>query len=657
MNEIFLPKPKKIRIENFSLYSNNLHYEYEFKNGLNLIVGGNGIGKTTFINLIIFGFIGLYTSHNEHQRTYKGEAKKYRQFRNKDFFSKRMLKDVDYNDNAKLIFEFEINGVIVKTIRNIYTSCLEKVSFFKDGNEIELQGKIIDDVTFSKEIVKINRNEYLNYNYENLIERLSNLPFDGIIFFINSILLFDERRDTIFDNVDIQNELFSKYFQDKDKNKQRQEFKDKSTYHDSLARQSSEKIKVIHNILKQFDNNDHSRKILEVSNLKMNEEHLKQEFQNNYNLKEKILYELSQLKSENSKLKKELSNIERIEQEEKNRELSVIFDSLHKNYNIFKLQIKDNHKCPMCNKLLKEDIYEKILNSINSEHCFLCESSLSKKPINTNIVSYAKKINTLSKNIENNLSMIIDKESELSNLENATVNIENKLYELKRKINEEEYKAINMNDNLDGFDVMHKQIKELEHIKVRNKKLSLEYKEKLSIVEKEIERNKIENTLKLSKVFNDYAGAFTRLPCSLKYEDPKDNLGKRFIPTINGIDRLYSDELSESQRFFIDHSFRMAILEAFKNNASFYICETPDSSLDISYEDNASKVFLRYLNNNNVLILTSNFNNSNFIENMISLVDNVGFINLLEIGNPSLVQQQNEKLNNLVKKIKGMINE
>lgn len=69
------------------------------------------------------------------------------------------------------------------------------------------------------------------------------------------------------------------------------------------------------------------------------------------------------------------------------------------------------------------------------------------------------------------------------------------------------------------------------------------------------------------------------------------------------------------------------------------------------------KFFLRYLNENNVLILTSNFNNSNFIENIISEVDNVGFINLLEIGNPSFVQLQNKKLQSLVKKIKGMLND
>lgn len=657
MNEIHLPKPKKIYIENFSLYSNNLNFEYEFKDGLNLIVGGNGIGKTTFINLIIFGFIGLYTSHKEHQRTYLGEAKGYRKIRNKDYFSKRMLKDVDYNKNAKLILEFEINGVLIKTIRNIYTSCLEKVTYQKNGNQLELDGKITDDIIYSREVEQSNQKEYLNYNYEKLIEKLSNLPFDGMIFFINFILLFDERRDTIFDNVNVQNDLFSKYFQDMEKDKKRQDYKDKKTYHDSLSRQSSEKIKVINNILKQFDKNEHSKKILELSNLKLIQEQLKEQYEQKHDLIEKILYELSQLKSEKSKLFKELTNAEKIEQEEKNKELSVMFDTIHKSYNIFQLQIKNNQKCPMCNKALEKKVYTKLLNSFEKQNCFLCESELVQNTINIDISKFANKITTISKKIENITTNIVQKEKELSELEKNYNALDSKLFELKRKINEEEYKANNLNESLYGFDVMYAQIKKLEETKEINKIKSLEYRDKLTEVENEIERNKIENTLKLSKVFNEYAGEFTKLPCSLKYDDPKDGQGKRFITTINGIDRLYAEELSESQRFFIDHSFRMAILEAFKNSASFYICETPDSSLDISYEDNASKVFLRYLNENNVLILTSNFNNSNFIENIISEVDNVGFINLLEIGNPSFVQLQNKKLQSLVKKIKGMLND
>ena len=54
-----------------------------------------------------------------------------------------------------------------------------------------------------------------------------------------------------------------------------------------------------------------------------------------------------------------------------------------------------------------------------------------------------------------------------------------------------------------------------------------------------------------------------------------------FIPSIDGMLRKEEEELSESQRFFIDYSFRMSILSYFYNGPAFYVCETPDSSLDI----------------------------------------------------------------------------
>ena len=57
-HKVYLPKLKKVRIENYSLYTQNI--DYDFIEGLNLIVGGNGVGKTTFINIVKYALIGLY---------------------------------------------------------------------------------------------------------------------------------------------------------------------------------------------------------------------------------------------------------------------------------------------------------------------------------------------------------------------------------------------------------------------------------------------------------------------------------------------------------------------------------------------------------------------------------------------------------------------
>lgn len=73
MNQIFLPSLLSLNIRNFSLYPNNggLDFHYDFKNGLNLFVGGNGTGKTTLTKLIKFALIGHYREQTD-TSIYKG---------------------------------------------------------------------------------------------------------------------------------------------------------------------------------------------------------------------------------------------------------------------------------------------------------------------------------------------------------------------------------------------------------------------------------------------------------------------------------------------------------------------------------------------------------------------------------------------------------
>ena len=54
--QIFLPELLSINIKNYTLYPNGLDYTFDFVKGVNLVLGGNGMGKTTFVNIIKFGF-------------------------------------------------------------------------------------------------------------------------------------------------------------------------------------------------------------------------------------------------------------------------------------------------------------------------------------------------------------------------------------------------------------------------------------------------------------------------------------------------------------------------------------------------------------------------------------------------------------------------
>jgi len=48
--QIYLPELLSINIKNYTLYPNGLDYTFEFVKGANLVLGGNGMGKTTFVS-------------------------------------------------------------------------------------------------------------------------------------------------------------------------------------------------------------------------------------------------------------------------------------------------------------------------------------------------------------------------------------------------------------------------------------------------------------------------------------------------------------------------------------------------------------------------------------------------------------------------------
>ena len=184
-----------------------------------------------------------------------------------------------------------------------------------------------------------------------------------------------------------------------------------------------------------------------------------------------------------------------------------------------------------------------------------------------------------------------------------------------------------------------------------------ELKKQGQIIMQKIEKNLIESTQSISNIFKEFSEAFLHLPCFLTLDENPDKKIKIFIPVIDGKKRIDAEELSESQRFFIDYSFRMSILAYFYNAASFYICETPDSSLDISYEENAANTLVKYTDKPNSLIVTSNLNNSVFIKHLLRKSNKISILNLLKYGKVSQVQTNHQELQKLSNEIEVLASE
>jgi archaellum component FlaC len=148
----------------------------------------------------------------------------------------------------------------------------------------------------------------------------------------------------------------------------------------------------------------------------------------------------------------------------------------------------------------------------------------------------------------------------------------------------------------------------------------------------------------LTSYFSDYAASFLAETCKLTYSPKKLQLGQAVekieYPTFSvvmtsavspasGTTRTRFDDVSESQKEFIDLAFRMAILKAYASSVgrtcfAMIVIETPESSLDSIFIANAGKMLRTWCapdssGGSNKIIASSNLNRENMIQALLGL--------------------------------------
>ena len=660
--QIYLPELLSINIKNYTLYPNGLDYTFEFVKGANLVLGGNGMGKTTFVNIIRFAILGLYKKPFGYTRTYQGNIIEKRQLFPQKYFSSRMDDSVCTDTSPTVSISMKINSITVELTRDLSSITLTKLKV--DG--IEVLGNLIDQVNYEK-LSDIEKKDTLPYKYENIIKTNTNLEFDDLIFFVNEVLFFGEDHKTILWNdegffPDVQSELFNKYFNDPDLDKKRQEAIRKAKYFDSLSRHSSEDMRAINKVLSKMKDAPVTNLSTNKGNIAFTLIDLKAELARVNTKLETIQKERASKSQYISLLQNDINKIS-LSVNDKDKQLtqieeelnSHIWETLYPSYHIFVQNIQLNHVCPMCSHP-NEELVERVTNEQNN--CFVCGTPISTNT-DTDIIlrkqfdEISVERKSLYQSINSKKQKIQNIEQEIINLDSEFSNTESRKREIQQNIRELEYENVMSDNSQNSIQPFLDEVNYLTQQKEKYQKQRDEQYDIVTSISEEIEDIITANVQAFSSIFSQYAGKFLGVPCELTYMKQVRDSNKRFYPIIDGKVRFYEEEMSESQRFFVDHSFRMSILTFFYKTPSFYIVETPDSSLDISYERNAASVFAEFLKKPNSLIITSNLNNSLFIEHLLNQKDiDLGIVGLLEIAKQSTIQNTNEQLKLIYQNIK-----
>lgn len=293
--------------------------------------------------------------------------------------------------------------------------------------------------------------------------------------------------------------------------------------------------------------------------------------------------------------------------------------------------------CPICGKVHNFELL--------TENCIMCEEKLDLKETPDLV-----KIDIERKNNQN---MLLQIKSSILQTKKELETIKKRIDDYRKRINENYVRKSEIEIHLkpDKNPVEDSDNKRLEKAKLERDEALLIYnssKRQEEEMRKVIEDSLVDNFNSFKVSFIKYAKSFFgdahREELSLPFSD-ENSLETLMIKfKLDGKDRDESYMLSESQRIFTDLAFRFSVLTTF-HDKSFFICETPDSTLDMFHEEKAMKTFEIYINKGNSLILTANARKSTLVSKLYHLFDpnEVNIVDLTQLSKLALNQQYSFK--------------
>ncbi len=601
-----LPKIKELHISNYDLYI--CPFDVEFSEKINFVFGTNGLGKTTFLNIMQYAVIGPYIGKVE-SRNWKEQQKLKRPTLEKYYFRNRMR---EQSDKAEVRVIFYLGNDKYEVIHSLYEHRLKKVFI----NDEEISGENINYDTYEKKYFgqdDQNIDRYLIDKYHKYLEKSSNFPdINAFMLMLTEIMFFTESRDLSFWNQDMTKLILSK-FMPKEKYFEYDEVQKLIKKYDSQERLTSYKMSMI----KEFLGENLSDKNTMEAQYSLND---LQSINNNISEKNK---RISKYEQELSKKERE-SKQNRIDFESVGKQLleieqqwynNVFPDKYQKIYNKYVPSILAD-VCPFCG----ENHVNKILDV---DKCFYCGKSIKiRKNIDLNRLEIERKnLDNEKRRLQNNYLLINKEILKIKTLLSEEYKELFKLIEKQQKIK----KTLDLtnNDNFAKYQQLELKKQEyhelLEHTKQREKKLALE-----------IDAYVLDRFQDYSAVFKKYAYSFLGNDSNVRLElvGKSDEAFFKFF--LNETERESEMALSESQRIFVDMAYRLATLEFFHKD-SYFISETPDSTLDYFFETNAVKTFSYFIDSGNTLFMSANARNSRLVNLLVEKYKKeYKLINLLE---------------------------
>ena len=166
----------------------------------------------------------------------------------------------------------------------------------------------------------------------------------------------------------------------------------------------------------------------------------------------------------------------------------------------------------------------------------------------------------------------------------------------------------------------------------------------------------------LKELYQSYASRFLGIECELVLHSSEAKFLDLdlYVPKFAGKYRANPHMCSESQKFFLDIAFRMAMINLAKrlsDSPGSFICETPESALDLAYIDNVAEMFKIFAKQGHNIISTSNLQPGSLAKPILGEYTRKqrleSTLNLMDYG--VLTDVQKDKLPELQKQLENIL--
>jgi predicted nucleic acid-binding Zn-ribbon protein len=633
-----LPVLQQVEFRAFSLYSNRPTQSVPVHEGVFCLAGANGLGKSTFLNAVGFGLTGVvpnpndrFDSVNEHYRHNLDYAARY--FRGR-------IDDADH-DAAEIVLRFRAGEHHYMLTRGLFErETLRSLEITDDLGTSVLPEEVVSD-------------EDRDQHYRKLLPRHINLgSFEQYVFMQHFVLTFDERRRLLFWDSDLmERALYVAFGIESQDAEQADKLRRQAERADSQRRnaqyQATEartRLKALQRSTEGSQDGDDGPTGADYEGLVMRSRETEEiERQANKSLEDAQLA-LTRLRAE------ELSLRGAYEREFAERFEELADPATHP----LVVATLEQQRCGLCGTP-GEQVAQHVHADIEAHRCPLCSSPIESASDDADASEALQQVEQLT-----------------SQLEVAATAIRNKLDAVERLGAEAEAAheaVVQARAAVTSFEAEHEVTPELiagagTGLQVAEQQLRAEiegalqrkeewrrkrdgYREGLRTVQAQLGEKYRAAELEFVPLFTDLAQGFLGLDLDLQL-DVRKSTDVELVLTVEGTRRRALDQLSESQRYFVDIALRMALAQHMSEatSPSSLFIDTPEGSLDVAYESRAGQMFADFVGRGHNIVMTANLNASQLLRQLASRcgTERMEVVRMIDWSELSDVQAEAESL-------------